>query len=147
MADRGWKFNTVYTLAWVFPATNTIYVGDTVQAVKLTTGNSVYPSLYTWTIDPSYSGFDSSKPGTTEVRVSVTKGSVSLGRVTIPVTVVPRPILSVEEVVRTAPMGTRFDALGLPTTITVTAMAALATHRQSPASLSPGAAPVMTPTR
>ena len=89
--------------------------------MKLTTGNSVYPSLYTWTIDPSYSGFDSSKPGTTEVRVSVTKGSVSLGRVTIPVTVVPRPILSVEEVVRTAPMGTRFDALGLPTTITVTA--------------------------
>lgn len=115
------KFNTVYTLAWVFPATNSIYVGDTVQAVKLTTGNSVYPSLYTWAIDPSYSGFDSSKPGTTEVRVSVIKGSVSLGRVTIPVTVVPRSILSVEEVVRTAPMGTGFDALGLPATITVTA--------------------------
>lgn len=38
------KFNTVYSLAWIFPATNTIYVGDTVQAVKLTTGNSVYAS-------------------------------------------------------------------------------------------------------
>ena len=51
------KYNTVYTLAWIFPATNQIYVGDTVQAVKLTTGNSVYASPYTWTIDPSYVRF------------------------------------------------------------------------------------------
>ena len=115
------KFNTVYSLAWIFPATNTIYVGDTVQAVKLTTGNSVYASPYTWTIDTSYAGFNSSKPGTTEIQVVVTKGSTSLGRVTIPVTVIARPILSIEEVVRTAPMGTAFNKLGLPTTVTVVA--------------------------
>lgn len=115
------KYATIYTLVWIFPATNTIYVGDTVQAVKLTTGNSVYASPYTWTIDPSYAGFDSSKPGITMVQAAVTKGSTSLGRVTIPVTVIPRPILSVEEVVRTAPMGTAFNKLGLPTTVTVVA--------------------------
>ena len=115
------KYNTVYTLAWIFPATNTIYVGDTVQAVRLTTGNSIYTSPYTWTIDPSYAGFNSSKPGTTEVQAVITKGGTSFGRVTIPVTVVPRPILSIEEVVRTAPMGTAFNKLGLPTTVSVVA--------------------------
>ena len=115
------KYNTVYTLAWIFPATNTIYVGDTVQAVRLTTGSSLYPSPYTWTIDPSYAGFNSSKPGTTEVQAVITKGGTSFGRVTIPVTVVPRPILSVEEVVRTAPMGTAFNKLGLPSTVSVVA--------------------------
>ena len=51
----------------------------------------------------------------------MTKGSTSLGRVTIPVTVIARPILSIEEVVRTAPMGTAFNKLGLPTTVTVVA--------------------------
>ena len=115
------KYNTVYTLAWIFPATNTIYVGDTVQAVRLTTGSSVYASPYTWTIDPSYAGFNSSKPGSTEVQAVITKGGTSFGRVTIPVTVVPRPILSVEEVVRTAPMGTAFNKLGLPSTVSVVA--------------------------
>ena len=115
------KYNTVYTLAWIFPATNTIYVGDTVQAVRLTTGSSLYPSPYTWTIDPSYAGFNSGKPGTTEVQAVITKGGASFGRVTIPVTVVPRPILSVEEVVRTAPMGTAFNKLGLPTSVSVVA--------------------------
>ena len=115
------KYNTVYTLAWIFPATNTIYVGDTVQAVRLTTGSSVYASPYTWTIDPSYAGFNSSKPGSTEVQAVITKGGTSFGRVTIPVTVVPRPILSVEEVVRTAPMGTAFNKLGLPTSVSVVA--------------------------
>ena len=115
------KYNTVYTLAWIFPATNTIYVGDTVQAVRLTTGNSIYTSPYTWTIDPSYAGFNSSKPGSTEVQAVITKGGTSFGRVTIPVTVVPRPILSVEEVVRTAPMGTAFNKLGLPSTVSVVA--------------------------
>ena len=115
------KFNTVYSLAWIFPATNTIYVGDTIQAVTLTTGNSVYPSPYTWTIDASYAGFDSSKPGTTEIQATIAKGSTSLGRVTIPVTVIARPILSVEEVVRTAPMGTAFGGLNLPATVTVVA--------------------------
>ena len=113
--------NTVYSLAWIFPATNRIYVGDTVQAVRLTTGSSLYPSPYTWTIDPSYAGFNSSKPGTTEVQAVITKGGASFGRVTIPVTVVPRPILSVEEVVRTAPMGTAFNKLGLPSTVSVVA--------------------------
>ena len=115
------KYNTVYTLAWIFPATNTIYVGDTVQAVRLTTGSSVYASPYTWTIDPSYAGFNSSKPGSTEVQAVITKGGTSFGRVTIPVTVVPRPILSVEEVVRTAPMGTAFNKLGLPASVSVVA--------------------------
>ncbi len=115
------KFNTVYSLVWIFPATNQIYVGDTVQAVKLTTGNTVYASPYTWTIDPSYAGFNSSKPGTTEVQAVITKGGASFGRATIPVTVIPRPILSVEEVVRTAPMGTAFNKLGLPTTVSVVA--------------------------
>ena len=115
------KYNTVYTLAWIFPATNTIYVGDTVQAVRLTTGSSVYASPYTWTIDPSYAGFNSSKPGTTEVQAIITKGGASFGRVTIPVTVVPRPILSIEEVERTAPMGTAFNKLGLPSTVSVVA--------------------------
>ncbi len=115
------KFNTVYTLVWIFPATNQIYVGDTVQAVKLTTGNTVYASPYTWTIDPSYAGFNSSKPGTTEVQAVITKGGASFGRATIPVTVIPRPILSIEEVVRTAPMGTAFNKLGLPSTVSVVA--------------------------
>ena len=115
------KYNTVYTLAWIFPATNTIYVGDTVQAVRLTTGSSVYASPYTWTIDPSYAGFNSSKPGTTEVQAVITKGGASFGRATIPVTVIPRPILSIEEVVRTAPMGTAFNKLGLPSTVSVVA--------------------------
>lgn len=115
------KYNTVYSLAWIFPATNRIYVGDTVQAVRLTTGSSLYPSPYTWTIDPSYAGFNSSKPGSTEVQAVITKGGTSFGRVTIPVTVVPRPILSVEEVVRTAPMGTAFNKLGLPTSVSVVA--------------------------
>ncbi len=93
------KYNTVYTLAWIFPATNQIYVGDTVQAVKLTTGNNVYASPYTWTIDPSYAGSNSGKPGTTEVQAVITKGGASFGHATIPVTVIPRPILSIEEVV------------------------------------------------
>ena len=115
------KYNTVYSLAWIFPATNRIYVGDTVQAVRLTTGSSLYPSPYTWTIDPSYAGFNSSKPGTTEVQAVITKGGASFGRATIPVTVIPRPILSIEEVVRTAPMGTAFNKLGLPSTVSVVA--------------------------
>lgn len=115
------KFNTVYSLAWIFPATNTIYVGDTVQAVTLTTGNSVYPSPYTWTINDSYAGFDSSKPGTTEIQAAVAKDGVTLCRVTIPVTVIARPILSIEEVARTAPMGTAFGGLNLPDTVTVVA--------------------------
>lgn len=115
------KFNTVYSLAWIFPATNQIYVGDPIGSVKLTTGNSVYASPYTWTIDPSYAGFNSSKPGTTEVQAVITKGGASFGRATIPVTVIPRPILSIEEVVRTAPMGTAFNNLGLPTSVSVVA--------------------------
>ena len=93
------KYATIYSLAWIFPATNTIYVGDTVQAVRLATGSSLYPSPYTWTIDPSYAGFNSGKPGTTEVQAVITKGGASFGRATIPVTVIPRPILSIEEVV------------------------------------------------
>ena len=52
---------------------------------------------------------------------AITKGGASFGRVTIPVTVVPRPILSVEEVVRTAPMGTAFNKLGLPASVSVVA--------------------------
>lgn len=47
------KANTVYSLVWILPATNRIYVGDTIQAVNLTTGNSTYTSPYTWTIDPA----------------------------------------------------------------------------------------------
>ncbi len=115
------KANTVYSLVWILPATNRIYVGDTIQAVNLTTGNSTYTSPYTWTIDPSYAGFNSSRPGTTEVQAAVKKGGVSFGRVTIPVTVISRPILSIEEVVRTAPMGTAFNKLGLPTSVSVVA--------------------------
>jgi len=115
------RFATVYTVTWIFPATNTIYVGDPVQTVKLTTGNSVYASPYTWTIDPSYAGFDSSKPGQTEVEAILAKGGETLGLVKIPLTVMPRPILSVEEVTRTAPMGTAFNKLGLPAAVTVLA--------------------------
>ena len=76
------KYNTVYTLAWIFPATN-----------------QMYASPYTWTIDPSYAGSNSGKPGTTEVQAVITKGGASFGHATIPVTVIPRPILSIEEVV------------------------------------------------
>jgi len=115
------KFNTVYSLVWIFPATNQIYVGDPIGSVKLTTGSSVYPSPYTWNIDTSYAGFNSSKPGTTEVQAVITKGGASFGRATIPVTVIPRPILSIEEVVRTAPMGTAFNKLGLPASVSVVA--------------------------
>ena len=115
------KYNTVYTLTWIFPATNTIYVGDPITDVKLTTGNNLYSSPYNWTVDTGFAGFDSSKPGTTYVLTQVTKSSTSFGKVQIPVTVIARPILSVEEVVRSAPMGTPFNSLNLPATVTVTA--------------------------
>lgn len=115
------KYRTVYSIVWIFPDANQIYAGDTVQAVHLTTGNTVYASPYTWTIDAAYAGFDSSKPGTTHVQAVLAKNGASFGRVVVPVTVIPRPILSIEEVVCSAPMGTAFHQLGLPTTVSVVA--------------------------
>ncbi len=109
----GERTDLATSLAWIVPATNTIYVGDPMSAVQFTTGSSAY----TWTLDNTYTEFDSSKPGTTKVRANVS----GIGTMTIPVTVVPRSILNVEEVVRTAPMGTPFSSLNLPKTVTVTA--------------------------
>ena len=119
--DDGSKYTTIYKLVWVLPSTNTIYVGDTANDVVFTTGSSVYPSAYKWTTDTSYSGFDSSKPGATNVRVTVSKSGTGYSQVLVPVTVKARPVLGAEEVVRSALMGTPFGSLNLPSTVTVTA--------------------------
>ena len=110
--DKGDRSYTETALAWIVPATNSIYVGGPMADVQLTTGNSAY----NWTLDTTYTEFDSSRPGQTKVRANAS----NLGRITIPVTVLPRSILSSEEIVRTAPMGTPFSNLNLPKTITVT---------------------------
>ena len=96
--DEGDRSYTETALAWIVPATNSIYVGGPMADVQLTTGNSAY----NWTLDTTYTEFDSSRPGQTKVRANAS----NLGRITIPVTVLPRSILSSEEIVRTAPMGT-----------------------------------------
>lgn len=110
--DEGDRSYTETALAWIVPVTNSIYVGGPMTDVQLTTGNSAY----NWTLDTTYTEFDSSWPGQTKVRANAS----NLGRITIPVTVLPRSILSSEEIVRTAPMGTPFSNLNLPKTITVT---------------------------
>lgn len=105
--------NTINVLAWVIPSASNIYVGEPMNIVQLETGNSTY----SWSLDNTYTGFDSSSPGLTAVRVNAS----GIGSVETPVIVAPRPVLSVDPVSAYGSVGDSFSSLNLPDTVTVTA--------------------------
>ena len=105
----------------VYPKTNSIYVGSSASDVTYTTGSASTASDYNWSIDTSYTDFDSSKPGTTNVRFNVTrKDGTAMEQMVVPVTVIANTVASVGNVSVTNVMGTAFNQLGLPTTVSVT---------------------------
>ena len=130
ITDKNYKWSTAQgtanatnTYLVVYPKADAIYVGDAAGDVNLTTGNSSNVSAFNWVIDNTYSGFDSSRPGTTQLQLRVTRksGASFDANVTVPVTVKARSVLSVESVSRSAALGTAFNKLNLPTTVSVTA--------------------------
>lgn len=123
-ANYTWSYNggtyrSIDSQVWIFPKAEEIYVDDPITKVALVTGNSGYCSF---TLDTTYSGFDSSDPGETHVRVIASDSNgVALASTVIPVTVVPRQILSVAPVTVNGSVGDEFTALDMPDTVTVTA--------------------------
>ena len=72
-SNENGKFRAVHSLLLVYPKTDAIYVNDTAADVNLTTGSGANTSSYIWTVDNTFTGFDSSKPGTTKVRYKVAR--------------------------------------------------------------------------
>ena len=130
ITDKNYKWttangnaNTMNTFLIIYPKADPIYVGDSAADVNLTTGSSSNVSAFNWVIDKNYADFDSSKPGTTVANVRVTRksGAAFNADVTVPVTVKARSVLSVVDLNCSATLGTAFNKLHLPSTVTVTA--------------------------
>ncbi len=107
-------------IAYVFPKTSDLFVGEEERVISLVTGNS---PLYSFTLVTGQPGFDSSVPGQTSTTVQLTRTDGSWGgralNIKVPVTVKPRAIVSARSISINKPVGTPFEGLGLPSTMTV----------------------------
>ncbi|MDE7243417.1 MAG: MBG domain-containing protein, partial [Oscillospiraceae bacterium] len=115
--------NVMTPIFLICPKADAIFVNDTAADVNLTTGGGSNTSAYNWIVDNSFTGFSSSSPGTTIARYKVARKSdgTAMADVGVSVTVKARSVLTAETITKSAPLGTAFSQLGLPSTVTVTA--------------------------
>lgn len=122
--DTGNIYSRYTLICYILPKTEAVFVGDKESDIKLLNAES---DLYTFNVYPGQASFDSSKAGNTKTTVLISRkdgswNGISLSVSGLDVEVKSRQVLTIKNnPVINKPVGTPFDELGLPATVTIDA--------------------------